>query len=105
LCIGPAGKQGRNEYYVVGDQDVTVRVDVTLVEKTTPVVSYGSKCRVNGSLHVEAGKDYEVLPILIKKPGTVGIIKVCLITASELVPSPSGGVVFKELPVKKLPLN
>lgn len=101
MPVGPSGKKGRNEYYVVGDQDVTVRVGVDLVVQKTPTYDMQSICSVSGTFHVEAGKDYETIPVVITKPGSNKIL-FCAIRATELVPQPDGSVTFKDLRVTPL---
>jgi hypothetical protein len=99
MPAGPTGEQGRNEYYIVGDQDVTVRVNVAHVVQQTPSSQLQSVCKVSGSFHVDAAKDYEVRPMVLAQPDSPKKIALCAIAAIELVSKPDGRTSFERLRV------
>lgn len=101
MPLGPAGQGGRNEYYVVADQDPVVTLHVTHVVSNSPTMQWQSSCVNKGTFHVDAGKDYELNAVTLPGPEK-GAISKCAIRAVEIVTDKHGNVVFH--PVRMLPV-
>jgi hypothetical protein len=95
---GSIGPQGRNEYFVVGNQVVLARSLIQRrAEGGSPIVS---ECQASGLIRLETGKDYEIG--IISSPGANGWdIGICFIIANELISLPDGKV--KMIPVRIMP--
>lgn len=101
MPVGPAGRSGYNEYYVVADQDPIVTLHVTHVVSNSPTMQWQSYCAAKGTFHVDAGKDYELDAVIL--PGAKkGEISMCAIRATEIARDANGSVMFHPIRVTRV---
>lgn len=96
---GASGWPGSNEYYVVGNQDVLARSEITRVPSSASRVA--SHCEVAAYIHIDAGKDYEI-SVVTGQGAEAWMMTSCFITATQLITLPDGVVKLK--PVRVLPV-
>jgi hypothetical protein len=93
---GATGWPGRNEYYVVGNQDVLAHSNITRVPSSASRVA--SHCEVSARIHIEAGKDYEI-SVVTGQGAEAWMMTSCFITATQLISLPNGEVRMQPVPV------
>lgn len=101
MPLGPAGQSGRNEYFVVADQDPIVTLHVTHVVSNSPTMQWQSYCAAKGTFHVDASKDYELDAVILPGPKE-GEISKCAIRATEIATDANGSVAFHPIHVARV---